>query len=299
MNGKPLAERTRKDYLGMIAPEGIGSRGRHRKAGELFNIAATRLDKLTGPAIKALYQQLQRRGPTRAAYCMRVLRAVLRYQAVEIEGNPFDHDAAGKDRIRLPAANARDRVIAPDQLRVWCKAADAAPDGDKFMFMLLTGVRPGETATITCGDVDLPGGRVSIADPSRPYDVLLSTQARAIVAERVKGKAPQDALFPGDTRKSLAEIVEHSGVAFAPHDCRRTFETIAGSLLPGYLAKKLVNHAAGGDVTAAHYFRPDDATLRAGWQTVADFITGKVTQRPPRRGEEKVVPITRKTAAAA
>jgi integrase len=292
-DSKPLAERTKEDYLGMIWPGGVKSserRGvRSSKPGELASIADMRVDKLVNGLIKALYVQLQKRGRTRAAYAMRVVRAVLRYHGVKLPDNPFDSNAGGRDRIRLPAANARDRVIKPDELRAWWKAAAGTPDGDKFQFMLLSGVRPGETNAIKVADVDLTGGgRVAIADPSRPYDVLLSKEARRIVAERVKkGKGAQDALFDADARKSQAAIIEQSGVVFSPHDLRRSFETVAGSRLPGYLAKKLVNHAMSGDVTAAHYFRADDATLRAGWQTVTDFIMAKVAQRPSRRARRR------------
>lgn len=70
-------------------------------------------------------------------------------------------------------------------------------------------------------------------------------------------------------------------------------------MLPGYIVKRLVNHADGGDVTAAHYVNIDEATLRGAWQTVADIITKKASQRAPERGEDKVVPLARRSAVAA
>lgn len=297
----PLAERTKTDYLAMIAPEAVGPSGRLRRAGELESVADTRLDRITGPAIKALYQQLQKRGPTRAAYAMRVLRGVLNYHGVRLEDDPFAKATAGRDRIRLPKPNARSRRIPPERLASWWKAASAAENGDKFQFMVLTGVRPGETSAIKVSDVDVTGGRVAIADPTRPYVVLLSKQAKAIAKGRVAGKKPEELLFDqaADPRKSIARIIRESSVPFSPHDCRRTFSSIAASALPGYTVKRLMNHANGNDVTAAHYVNLDEATLRGAWQAVADIITKKASQRAPKRGDEKVVPITRRVASAA
>ena len=38
------------------------------------------------------------------------------------------------------------------------------------------------------------------------------------------------------------------------------------------LLKRMMNHAAGGDVTLGHYVAKSEAQLRAGWQAVADFV---------------------------
>jgi hypothetical protein len=40
----------------------------------------------------------------------------------------------------------------------------------------------------------------------------------------------------------------------------------------GAVLKKMMNHAAGADVTLGHYVGKSEAQLRAGWQVVADFI---------------------------
>jgi integrase len=278
----PLAERTKKDYLLMLWAGGMNGGNRERKPGELADIADTPINKITGPALKSLYEALQKRGRTRAAYAMRVVRATLRYHGIKLDENPFDKDTAGKIRIRLPAANARDRVIKLEELRAWWKAADATEDGGKFMFMLLAGVRPGETEAIKVSDIDLAGGRISIADPSKPYVVLLSRQAKAIVADAMKGKAPADALFERDARKSLAFIVKESGVQFSPHDLRRTFSSIAANIVSEAVRKAMLNHSDGSDVTFTHYTVLDEKVLRQGWQAVADFVMKQVS-RPVRR----------------
>jgi hypothetical protein len=95
-------------------------------------------------------------------------------------------------------------------------------------------------------------------------------------------KAPEDALFVNDPRLSQNEIIKNSGVAFAPHDCRRSFISIAGGLLPGYVVKRLINHADSGDVTTAHYMRIDDATPRkAGKLLPFQRRSASSARRPP------------------
>ena len=39
-----------------------------------------------------------------------------------------------------------------------------------------------------------------------------------------------------------------------------------------YALKKMLNHAAAGDVTSGHYVKKSDVQRHAGWQVVADFI---------------------------
>jgi integrase len=183
----------------------------------------------------------------------------------------------------LPQANARKRRIPRERLAAWWKAASAAPNGDKFQFMLVTGMRPGETSEAKVADVDLAGGRVEIPDPknSRAHTVLLSTQAKAIAKKRIAGKKPDELLFANgtDPRKSLEMIIAQSGVPCRAHDCRRTFSSIAGSLLPGYTVKAMLNHIDGNDVTGEHYMNIDEAALRGAWQTVANFITKRAARK--------------------
>lgn len=278
----PLKERTWADYLGMIRGEEKGTSGKMRAAGELYDLADVRLDALTGAKIKGLYIMLRKRSPMRAAYAMRVLRGVLNYHGVRPEDDPFDKKQAGRERIKLPPARARERVIPKEKLGAWWKAAGAAPTGDYFKLMLLTGMRRGEAAAVKVADVDLEGGRIRLEDTKnrRNHTVLLSGPALEIVEHHAAGKMPYDMLLDGagDPRKSLAMIVKASGVPFSAHDCRRTFATIAAGLLPGYVVKTLLNHASAGDVTAGHYVHLDEATLRTAWQRVADYILEQLAQ---------------------
>ena len=65
------------------------------------------------------------------------------------------------------------------------------------------------------------------------------------------------------------------------HGLRDTFASIAEELVSGAALKKMMNHAAGGDVTLGSYVGKSEAQLRNAWQTVADFI--EAAAAPPRQ----------------
>jgi integrase len=210
---------------------------------------------------------------------------------VRIPEDPFDKATPRRERIVLPSANRRDRVIPAEKLHAWWKAASAAPNGDYFQTLLLTGLRRGELSSVRVSDVDMAGGRISIADTknNKPHVVLLSTQAQDIVARRVGKRASNEFLFEAsvDPRKSLRKIVKASGVEFSAHDCRRTFGSIAASLLPGYVVKRLMNHGHGNDVTGAHYVNLDEKVLRKGWQEVADFVASQPAAKTTKKQRKR------------
>ena len=283
----PLKPRTRLDYKTMIRPAGKHPSGRTHGAGELHSLAGKRIDALTGTALKALFKKLADKSQVRAGYAMRVVRALLNYHGVKVEDDPFALTTARRDRIVIPAANRRTRTIPVERLDDWWRAASEVQNGDAFQVLLLTGMRRGELAGIRRGGVDLKAGRIPLSDTKngKPHVVLLSTQALQLVRARAANKEDEDLLFSGagDPRKSLQSIIAATGIPFSAHDCRRTFATIAAARLPGYVVKRLMNHADGNDVTGAHYVHLDEATLRAGWQVVADAIVGA-----PRMPAEKV-----------
>ena len=75
-----------------------------------------------------------------------------------------------------------------------------------------------------------------------------------------------------DARKTLAWINAQAGTTVQGHGLRSTFASIAEELVSGGVLKRMLNHAAGGDVTLGHYVGKSETQLRAGWQTVADFV---------------------------
>jgi integrase len=74
-------------------------------------------------------------------------------------------------------------------------------------------------------------------------------------------------------------VTKASGVEFSPHDCRRTFATIAEAVnIPLTMIKRLMNHVTTNDVTGG-YIVTEEATLREAINKVAGYIQARVTQK--------------------
>ena len=105
--------------------------------------------------------------------------------------------------------------------------------------------------------------------------LLLSRQALEIAKCNCVGRKADELLFPiVDARKTLRWINEQAGTKVQGHGLRATFASIAEELVSSALLKRMMNHAAVGDVTLGHYVAKSEAQLRAGWQAGADFVVG-------------------------
>ncbi|MDB5923602.1 MAG: hypothetical protein JWN13_2538, partial [Betaproteobacteria bacterium] len=276
-DGLPLKARTKADYLAMITEGKVLANGGKAYDGELYALAHKSIYKISGSDIREVHAAALKRSERRAAYAMQVLRAVLNWFGVKVADNPLGNDVAGRERIVLPQPKAKGLPIPPERLGAWWKAACVAgteevggsTDAADFLrFALLTGVRPGEgvgskwAEGILVRDVDLSGARVVLRDPKNRKDhvVLLSRQALEIVERNVDGKKLTDRLFAvGDPKKTLAAINTAAGVRVTPHGLRKTFVSVADSLVTGNTQKRMVNHTDSRDVTATHYVHKGEA----------------------------------------
>lgn len=279
-DGLPLKERTRSDYLAMVEPGGTTKAGRPLLDGPLYSLAQKSIHRLSSTDIRELYRALEPRGERQRTYALQVLRALLRHNGIVIEGNPLSPSTAGAQRVVLAPSRGRPSPIPAEKLGAWWKAACAvgSTSAHQLRFQLLTGCRPGEVAGITVGNVDSSTWRVTLKDTKNRQDhvILLSTQARDILKPHLEGKKAKELVFGvEDAGKTLRAINEAAGVdqKITAHKLRHTFASIGASLLPVYTLKRLLNHAAGGDITDAAYVHVGDAQLRAGWQAVADAIS--------------------------
>ena len=285
-DGLPLKARTQADYLAMLEPGRTSKTGKKFSDGELQPIADKMLSRITADDIRTVYATLLKRSDREAGYVMQVLRALLRWHGVLVPGNPLGRDTAGRDRIILAPAKGNPAPIPPERLGARWRAAGVAPSkvaADYYRFQLLTGCRGGEIhgnkrhdyPPIKVGDVDLEGGKIVLRDTKNRSDhkLLLSKQALEIAERNCQDRKPDAALFPiVDARKTLAWINAQAGTKVQGHGLRATFASIAEELVSGGVLKRMMNHAAGGDVTLGHYVGKSETQLRAGWQTVADFI---------------------------
>ncbi|WP_298018136.1 excisionase family DNA-binding protein [uncultured Castellaniella sp.] len=285
-DGLPLKASTKADYLALIEPGKVGKNGRKFVDGGLLALANTPMSEITATNIWDVYNSLLKRSKRRADYAMQVLRAVLRWHGVQIPNSPLSQETAGRDRIMMAPARGNPKPIPMEKLGAWWLAACACPQrvaASYYRFQLLTGCRGVEIhgnkkydyAPLKVGDVNLKSGRVLLRDTKNRTDhlLLLSREALAIAEDACKGRKPGEPLFPiVDARKTLAWINRQAGTTVQGHGLRSTFTSIAEELVSGGVLKRIINHAVNDDVTLGHYVGKGEAQLRAGWQTVADFI---------------------------
>ena len=290
-DGLPLKARTRADYLAMLTPGRTSTTGKKFADGELHPLADKVMSKITADDIRSIYTGLLKRSERQATYAMQVVRAVLRWHGVIIPDNPLGRDTAGRDRIVLAPQKGDPSPIAPERLGAWWRAAAAAPSkvaADYYRFQLLTGCRGVEIhgskrhsyPPIKVSDVDRQGGKIVLRDTKNRSDhkLLLSRQALEIAERNCRDKKDDEPLFPiVDARKTLAWINSQAGTTVQGHGLRATFASIAEELVSGGVLKRMLNHATGGDVTLGHYVGKSETQLRAGWQTVADFVEAAAT----------------------
>ncbi|MCM3565566.1 tyrosine-type recombinase/integrase [Hydrogenophaga intermedia] len=301
-DGLPLKARTKADYLAMVEPGEVTKTGKKLADGLLFQLANKLLVKLTSGDIRDQYSSLLKRSKRQADYAMQVLRAVMRWHGVVVPGNPLGRDTAGRDRIVLTPAKGNPAPIPPERLGAWWRVSSKAPSqiaADYYRFQLLTGCRGGEIhgdkrynyPPIKVGDVDCDAGKVVLRDTKNRSDhkLLLARQALEIASKHCAGRKPEEVLFPiTDARKTLKWINAKAKTNVQGHGLRDTFASIAEELVSGGLLKRMLNHSVAGDVTLGHYVGKSEAQLRAGWQTVADFIEAAALQPTP--DDVKVVP---------
>jgi integrase len=255
--------------------------------------------------------------PSRANYAFRLVRALFNYArsikddngAAIVEGNPVEvlsqrriwHDDKQRREVielaGLPAwwkavnALGTSKVERTDTGRFAEGTASANDNGetvsDFLIFLLLTGLRRNEAATLKWENVDLAAKMFTVPMTKNriPHTLPLSDYLYSMLKRRHAAalKQPENSherayVFAGgvgplaEPKKQIAKVVAGAGVAFSSHTLRRTFASIAESLDIPYLAlKRLLNHKAQ-DVTGKHYTVIGVERLRKPMQQITDFI---------------------------
>jgi integrase len=189
----------------------------------------------------------------------------------------------------------RDRVLSAEELRAIWRALDGedAVNAALFKLFLFTAQRGGELRTMRWEDVDLEAAWWTIpaerAKNSIAHRVPLSPQALSILRDLRERTNGSPWLFPSaraatgcrtTLTKAAARIREASGVAFVPHDLRRTVATFLTSELgvSRLVVSKLLNHVERG-VTAvydrASYDREKQAALNAWGARLEAIVRGE------------------------
>lgn len=278
----PLKARTCSDYQGMLKPSRLTKAGKRTKGGTLARLASKPVHGLTAADIKAVHaENLKLHSGRQCMYAMQTLKAVLRFHAVHIPGDPFGRDTPEVDRIRIKKAGVAPREPIKKlsaRLGEWWQALHALPQSpvtDYLAFLMLTGCRPGEPLKVSVGE--LADGQIKLVDTKNRSDhvLLLSRQALQIVQRQAEGKAPGDRLFsvsPAQANRLAHELSAATGITFVPKTLRAVFASVAEKLVTFGVLKGLMNHKQKSDLLNTNYIEKTEEELRSGWQAVADYL---------------------------
>jgi len=160
---------------------------------------------------------------------------------------------------------------------------------DLLQFLVLTGMRRNEAASLTWDDVSREDGYVivkgEIAKNHAPHQLPLSDYLQKLIGKRWRERTNQY-VFPSLDLKGVPQHLKPSlytarritklcGVKFTNHDLRRTFISIAEYLnINQYAIKRMVNHKFHKSDETADYISTkfDTQRLRGPMQQVTDFI---------------------------
>ncbi|MDA3918969.1 MAG: integrase family protein [Deltaproteobacteria bacterium] len=154
-----------------------------------------------------------------------------------------------------------------DHLRTWPGQTVASRTGaDLVLFLLVTGARFTEAASLPWENVNIKEGFWELVDPKnrKPITFPLSSVAIEILEDRpIEGEY----VFPGigekgyfgDLRNTMGKLSEKIGENLIPSDLRRSFLLAAGEAKVEFIrCKLLMGHTLSGDVTINNYMETSD-----------------------------------------
>ena len=246
---------------------------------------------ITRDMVQKRYLQLGREHRAQANYTMRVLRALFKYAIAVYEDSDGRPVISSNPVDRLKHARLwtkpvrRQSLIQPQQLRTWYEAVcglQSLEARDVLLLELFTGLRHCEAINLEWRNVDFHREMLLIEDTKNHSDFMLpmTSWLLSLMKRRFEISGSSRFVFPSPVkdsalssiRPSILEVVKSTGIRFAEHDLRRTFETTAESLdVSYYTLKRLLNHRTGSDPTAG-YIVTSAERMRTAAQKVADHL---------------------------
>jgi integrase len=187
--------------------------------------------------------------------------------------------------------NRKQRIIPSKQLTDWYNAVVNLSNRKACVYLLMLlymGFRCNEALLLEWRQVDLGEKKIHLFDTKNGTDHILPIPEQLLphIQELKSITGHTKWAFPGVDEskpmsiptKPMREVTRVSGVQFSPHDCRRTFSTIAEAIsIPMSMIKRLLNHVTTNDVTGGYIVTEED-TLRQAVNRIADFIVNKVSE---------------------
>jgi len=248
------------------------------------------INNITEAMIEKRHKLLTETGKTTANTNMRVLRLTLNYATAVgmIDSNP----TSTLTNTRLWHKNQRkDRVIPLEHLKAWHEAVDGLANQKAKVYLFIAlymGFRSNELLTLEWTDVDMKGQSIELKNTKNgsshqlpmPKVVIpyLNALHELTGVSRWVFASDDPAKHMVTPIKPIRTVMAACGVPFSPHDCRRTFATIAEAVsLPMSMIKRMMNHATTNDVTGG-YIVTETETLIQAINKVANYIQARVTK---------------------
>lgn len=275
---RPLKERTKADYAYYM----------ERYFADWGAKPVNRID--SAMVIKRYQDLVARAGEAQGSVAMRMLRSVLNfakatYGSITLPENPVASLTAKRAWLRnnVRTDHLRTHEIKPfvDALRAW----ENPVMGAYLEFILLTGARRTEAATLRWKDIDTRAGVLTFKDTKNHTDRLMPITPRIgellealkklkigeyVFATMGKDEKPTHISEP---RKAVVAANSAAESAVTVHGLRRTYATVLESLdCPAYPLKALLGHSMKSDVTTAHYTQISVERLRPWAEKYEQFL---------------------------
>ncbi|MBX9771023.1 MAG: integrase family protein [Candidatus Obscuribacterales bacterium] len=230
-------------------------------------------------------------GHGRANNALKKLRALInfandRYGTEEeplFKKNPVDR--LSKER-RWHKIYPRQNIIPDHKLKVWYRAVYTLQNEvarDFLIFLLLTGMRFGETSQLKWCHVDFENSMLivprELTKGDREHRLPLSDFLMTLIRKRFAYRNGSEWIFQSTRLRNkpisggvgtLRRVRSKSGIKFTFHDLRRTFLTMGEKLkVSHYGLKKLVNHSVSYDMTGG-YINLDIENVRSYMNQISE-----------------------------
>lgn len=250
---------------------------------------------ITRDGVLKRHRQIAKSSTHQADQAFRYLRALLNFAADMhtapdgapiLPANPVDvlrsarqWHAPKRRRHVIAAANLGPTIAEIERIALDAGELTAAQtEADLLLFLLFTGLRKGEAATLKWAAVE--HGHIRLEDPKNRKDVVtlpMSDEAADVLARRYPDS---EFIFPGrsnghirDTRGVRDRVAKAAGAPFTNHDLRRTFISVAEAHDIGeYTLKQLLNHAVSSADVTGGYIVPGFERLRQAANRVGTFM---------------------------
>lgn len=299
-----LVEVWREDYRRKLKPSTQRSQDSIIKTVILPALGSRLVKDLDREAIKAVFRAESKKHPTQANRTIAILSKLM--NIAEDEGwRPLGTNPC----LRFPKNELATckRILTAQELARLGASIRVLEDagkldriaGDMIRFQALSGLRPGEAATLRWIDVDLDRGTMRFEDhktsKKKGVKVLpLNDELQAILRRRA-GERLGKLVFPGlvqdrpiqGLRKMWLRILAVKGCDLedvTPHDLRRTFMSVSVELgYPPAVGDTLLGHSLG-KIRDTYTHLGTDGILRTASEDTSAWIAAGLRGENPRPG---------------